>query len=164
MAVGTRAGPVVADLHAPAEPLAPAGPDHPTVSHGRNRRSRRGRIVDAEMRPIDFEDGVQAAPGKSGAYPGVPEGGLEKLLTEVASVPIVVARLGVGHLVEEGLIPSASIVEVGSQDPAIANEDSISEPLLIEESIAVAVSKVDKEVDIARKNIGEGKGQVVVYP
>jgi hypothetical protein len=116
------------------------------------------------MRPIDFEDGVQATPGETGAYPGVPEGGLEKLPAEGASVAIIVARLPAWYLVEVGLIPSAGIVEVGSQDPAIADENSISEPLLIKETIAVAVSKVDKEVDVARKNIGESEGQVVVYP
>jgi hypothetical protein len=116
------------------------------------------------MRPIDFEDGMQATPGETGAYPGVPEGGLEKLPSEGASLAIVVARLRARHLVEVSLISSAGIVEVGSQYPAIADEDSVSEPLFIEEAIAVTVSKVDKEIDIPRKNIGEGEGQVLVYP
>jgi hypothetical protein len=116
------------------------------------------------MGPVNFEDRMQPTPGESGAYPGITEGGFEKLPVDGVSVAIVVARLHARHLVEVGLISSAGIVELGGQDPAIADEDSVSEPLFIEESIAVAIAKVHKKVDIPCKNIGKGEGQVVVYP
>jgi hypothetical protein len=116
------------------------------------------------MGPVDFEDGVQATPGESGANTGVSQGGLEKLPAEGTSVAIVVARLHARHLVKVGLISSAGVVEMSDQDPAIADEDSVPEPLFIEEAVAVAAAKVHQEVDIPRKNIGKGEGQIVVYP
>src|SRR5262245_19394231 len=149
------------DLNKLAEAILPTSNRDTSTTSSIDRRARRRRIVDPQMRPEHAQHRMEAPPRKFGADSGELEWRLQQVALEGPAAGIVKLRTAFRVSESKGRIDPVLVAELCCQDATVLHKLAVAMLFLHSDFEMIARLQLGVEVNVVRKSLGHLQRQIV---